>query len=261
MTRRDRTPGSRPTGWIAYVAATLLALVLCAAGGRLTSIGAAFLEVLGRTLPSGRFILLFASSWGMCLAVLLFLPRGLSRRQRLWAILVPALLCRLLLLPHEPSDDLNRYLWEGRLVQNGINPYLHAPDDPDLAVLARQDPFHGGINHPDIPAVYPPLMLVGFSFMIRLGYTPVVLKSFMMLFDLGALFLLMRLLSHRRLDERWAVLYAFNPWFSMPLPGRATWMRSRIFFSWPPFASMTKSGGDGCFSRPDWRSRRNMWRC
>ena len=211
MTRRDRTPGSRPTGWIAYVAATLLALVLCAAGGRLTSIGAAPLEVLGRTLPSGRFILLFASSWGMCLAVLLFLPRGLSRRQRLWAILVPALLCRLLLLPHEPSDDLNRYLWEGRLVQNGINPYLHAPDDPDLAVLARQDPFHGGINHPDIPAVYPPLMLVGFSFMIRLGYTPVVLKSFMMLFDLGALFLLMRLLSHRRLDERWAVLYAFNP--------------------------------------------------
>lgn len=211
MIRSQAAPEAPPAGWGAYAAAAILSVTLCLAGGRLGEIGAASLEFSGWTLPSGRAILLFAAMWAACLAMLLLFPRGLTRRRRLLAILVPALLCRLLLLPLAPSDDLNRCLWEGRVVRNGVNPYLHPPDDPALSALARQDPFHGGINHPDIPAVYPPLMLLAFSCLSRLGATPMAVKSVMTLFDLGALVLLIRLLSHRGLDERWAALYAFNP--------------------------------------------------
>lgn len=230
MIRRRTVSGDRPAGWIAYAAVAAVAFVICYMGGRLTFIGASPLAIAGWTLHSGEAILLFSSAWITCLAMLLFFPQGLSRRQRLWAVIVPALLCRLLLMPHEPSDDLNRYLWEGRLVQNGVNPYLHSPDDPALAALARQDPFHGGINHPDIPAAYPPLMLTGFSFMIRLGYSPTVIKSFMVLFDLGALWLLIGLLSHRGLDERWAVLYAFNPVILYAFAGQGHLDAAQNFF-------------------------------
>jgi len=197
--------------WICYAALVLLVFVLCYAGGRFKDIGQAPLLLFGRTFHSGYFILVFAATWAVCLALTLCFPRGLSRRRRFCAVFIPALACRLLLLPFPPSDDLNRYLWEGHLVQNGVDPYRHPPNDPALADLARKDPFHRDINHPDMPAIYPPLMLVGFSAVIRLGYTPLAIKIVMMLFDLGALFLLMRLLSHRQLDERWAILHAFNP--------------------------------------------------
>ncbi|WP_373499184.1 glycosyltransferase, partial [Desulfococcus sp.] len=211
MIRSQAAPEAPAAGWGPYAAAALLSILLCLAGGRLGDIGAASLDFPGWTLPAGRAILLFAAMWAAGLAMLLLFPRGLTRRRRLLAILVPALLCRLFLLPLAPSDDLNRYLWEGRVVQKGVNPYLHPPDDPALSALARQDPLHGGINHPDIPAVYPPLMLLGFSGLARLGATPMAVKSVMTLFDLGTLVLVIRLLSHRGLDERWAALHAFNP--------------------------------------------------
>lgn len=209
-----RPPGADPAGsrsWQPYAAAALLILLLCWAGGRLGDAGGVPLDLRGWSLPAGRLVLLFAGTWAACLAMLLFFPRGLTRRQGAWALLVPALLCRLLLLPLAPSDDLNRYLWEGRVVRHGLNPYLHPPDDPALGALARQDPLHAGINHPEIPAAYPPLMLLGFSGLSRIGAGPMGVKSVMLLFDLGALLLLARILAHRGLDLRWAALYAFNP--------------------------------------------------
>ena len=59
-----------------------------------------------------------------------------------------------LLLEPALSDDINRYLWEGRMVLSGINPYAHAPSDPALAAL--RDARWELINNPDIPAAYPP---------------------------------------------------------------------------------------------------------
>ncbi len=204
--------------------------MLCAAAGQMRFIGAASLSLFGWTLHSGRFILVFAGLWAACLAMLLFFPRKLPRRRRCWAVFIPALACRLFLLPLAPSDDVNRYLWEGRLVQVGINPYHHAPDDPALSDLAAGDPFHGRINHPNIPAIYPPLMLMGVSALIRLGYTPLVIKCAMMLFDLGAVLLLMGLLGRRRLDERWALLYAVNPVVLIAFAGQGHLDAVQVFF-------------------------------
>jgi len=55
-----------------------------------------------------------------------------------------------------PSDDLYRYLWEGRIGNAGINPFLHAPDSEALAAH-RDDEIWPRINHPDIPTIYPPV--------------------------------------------------------------------------------------------------------
>src|SRR5262245_10175052 len=51
------------------------------------------------------------------------------------AVLLVAMLARLLLLPVPPalSDDVYRYLWDGRIAAAGWNPYYHAPQDPALA--------------------------------------------------------------------------------------------------------------------------------
>ena len=44
------------------------------------------------------------------------------------------ILFRLTLLPAQPStsDDYYRYVWEGKMIANGYNPYAHAPGDSAL---------------------------------------------------------------------------------------------------------------------------------
>ena len=68
---------------------------------------------------------------------------------------------RAALLTTQPSDDLNRYLWEGRVQLAGFSPFVLAPDDPRLAHL-RDDNWRK-INHPDYSAIYPPLAQLEFA--------------------------------------------------------------------------------------------------
>ena len=61
------------------------------------------------------------------------------------AVLAIAIALRALLLFPTPllSNDVYRYLRDGRVAASGINPYAEAPNDPR-------------INHPEIPSIYPP---------------------------------------------------------------------------------------------------------
>ena len=93
-------------------------------------------------VPAGKFILLFSATWVICMVMFLVYPRGMSRASAGMLILVPAMLCRMALFAHDPSDDMNRYLWEGRMIKEGVNPYRYAPDDIFFSGYAKDDPFH-----------------------------------------------------------------------------------------------------------------------
>jgi len=181
-------------------------------------------------LPGGKFILLFSITWVVCLIMLLAWPRGLSRYKSWILILIIALFCRLALLPHEPSDDINRYLWEGRLIHEGINPYKYSPDDLSSADIAKNDPFFEKINHPQSPAAYPPLMLYIFSLLVRVSHTPLAMKTLMILFDIGTLGALFMLFQYRDLEPRWSILYAFNPVILYSFAGQGHFDSIMIFF-------------------------------
>ncbi len=181
--------------------ATLLMLLSCVASGWTDE----------NAFPAGHFILLFAFQWALCMALLLLVPRSFPANRKVLFIFTLALLCRLALLPHDPSDDVNRYLWEGRVLAHGISPYHHAPDDPLMNFLAENDPFHGKINHPHITAAYPPLMVALFSLVGSARYHPLAIKGILMLFDMGTMVFLAFLLTYRNLDLRWLILYGLNP--------------------------------------------------
>ena len=181
-------------------------------------------------LPSLKFILMHILAGCLCLAFLLLIPRKWTASQKAWLIIITALLCRLLLLPLPPSDDINRYLWEGRLLNEGISPYHFAPDSPVLDHLAKNDPYHDQINHPYNPAAYPPLALYLFSWTIKLSYTPLAIKILIVLADMGAVLFLFKLLHHRRLDLRWSTLYALNPLVLLGFAGHAHFDAIQTFF-------------------------------
>jgi hypothetical protein len=74
-----------------------------------------------------------------------------------------AVLFRVLCVAARPtlSDDLYRYLWDGKVLLAGVNPYRFAPSAPELAGL--RDSLWPLINHPDLPTIYPPLLMPVFA--------------------------------------------------------------------------------------------------
>ncbi len=129
----------------------------------------------------------------------------------LWIVIGVALLARLFLIPTGPmlSEDVYRYLWDGRLVARGLNPYLHAPSDSSLA------PFHDGLlarlNHSDVPTIYPPAAQLFFGAVARIEPSPRAFKLAMVPLE-GALWIALLFLLRRRglADER-MLLFAWNP--------------------------------------------------
>lgn len=54
------------------------------------------------------------------------------------------------------SDDVYRYVWDGKVNANGINPFIYTP--PDEALEHLQDSvLYPNINHPWLPTIYPPM--------------------------------------------------------------------------------------------------------
>ncbi|NOY63474.1 MAG: hypothetical protein GXP10_10075 [Gammaproteobacteria bacterium] len=59
------------------------------------------------------------------------------------------------------ENDHYRYLWEGKLLLNGFNPYLYPPNAPELAHILFSEKAHIAFN--TLTTIYPPLALIWFG--------------------------------------------------------------------------------------------------
>jgi glycosyl transferase family 87 len=130
---------------------------------------------------------------------------------RLGAIVLFATLFRLALVPTEPtlSDDIYRYLWDGRVQLAGQNPYRYAPDDPDLQPL--RDALYHKINHRSVPTIYPPASQLLFRLLAALGAGVTGFKLGMCAVDLLVVLALAALLREMEQPLAHLVFYAWNP--------------------------------------------------
>jgi hypothetical protein len=85
------------------------------------------------------------------------------------AIFGIALVFNLLLIftPPTLSDDMYRYVWDGRVQAQGISPYLYAPDDPILEDL-RDLEIWGSINRKSAVTIYPPAAEIVYAILWRI---------------------------------------------------------------------------------------------
>ena len=182
----------------------------------------AFLGDLG--VHARSLLVLWLAAHGCYLAAAWLVVRGESlpepsspsagvgkRRLSLGVVLGLGLAMRLILIPTTPtlSEDVYRYLWDGRLVAHGLNPYTHAPDDPSLA------PFHdrlfASLNHAHVRTIYPPAAQFLFSAVARVSATPQAFKIALLPIE-GALWIaLLALLRRRSLSEERMLLLAWSP--------------------------------------------------
>jgi hypothetical protein len=126
-------------------------------------------------------------------------------------LLAVAALVRCLLLPVPPSlsDDIYRYLWDGRVTGAGFDPYRLAPDDPALEPL--RDEGWELTAHREVETVYPPLAIALFSLAAALPGEVLVWKGVVALFDLGCCWLLWRLARRTGRPTLRVIWYAWNP--------------------------------------------------
>ncbi len=82
-----------------------------------------------------------------------------KNRKDLLFFFLAGLLIRILFFNVNPevlSDDVYRYIWDGKVQYHGINPYLHPPDSEELNNL-KDNIYFPKINHKQYRTIYPPL--------------------------------------------------------------------------------------------------------
>jgi alpha-1,6-mannosyltransferase len=148
--------------------------------------------------------------WAVAAALVL---RGRDQRPALALILGTAVLLRLIALaaPVFLSDDINRYIWDGRVQAAGINPYRYVPTDPELEPL-RDPLIFPNINRNNYaPTIYPPVAQMLFLVASRFGETaPAVKLVFVTIEAVGIGTLLFILRTAGRPPEH-ILLYAWHP--------------------------------------------------
>lgn len=125
-------------------------------------------------------------------------------------VLVLALALRAILgLSPYISDDVYRYLWEGRVLLAGFNPFELAPSAPELAHL--RDANHALINHPEYRSIYPPAAQGLFVLMALLEWGQQGLRNTLLAIDFGVVLLLVAWLRAAGRAPGWAIVYAASP--------------------------------------------------
>lgn len=150
--------------------------------------------------------------WGIAFGAYLGSWRSadLVPRRALWA---GGVFLRAGLLPLTPflSDDIYRYVWDGWVARNGINPFLYAPADAQLEAIRTS--WWSLINHPEIPTIYPPGAQVVFVALALLGAGWPLFKLIWILADLGVAWSIDRLARRRFGSARHGplLLYLWSP--------------------------------------------------
>jgi len=154
-------------------------------------------------------------------------------------LLIAGILFRIMLLFSLPnlSDDVYRFIWDGRLTANGINPFSHLPTEiiqmPPVNGITKE--LFGQLNSPDYYTIYPPVLqgvfwLTAKLFPVNVFASVVFMKCIIFLVELGTVFLLIQLLKKISLPIHLSLLYFLNPLVITELTGNVHFEGVMIFF-------------------------------
>ena len=117
----------------------------------------------------------------------------------------------ILFAPPYLSDDIYRYVWDGRVQAAGINPYRYIPAAPELAHL-RDDAIYPRINRREwAHTIYPPVAQAVFFLTTRISESITWMKATMVIFELMTIWAVAQLLTLLGRPRQLLLLYAWHP--------------------------------------------------
>lgn len=109
------------------------------------------------------------------------------------------------------SDDYYRYLWDGKVLVNGINPFQFPPNSESLSHL-HSELLPKEVTYPDIKTIYFPLSQAVFAFVYLIGGESIWgLKVIMILSDILLTFGFFFLLKKNQINNKYVLLYVLSP--------------------------------------------------
>ena len=155
---------------------------------------------------------------------------GLPVRRRGWIpfFLLLAVCPRLFALNLIPSDDIPRYIWEGRILLEGYNPFAITPEDPRLTNF--RDDVYPLINHKDMPAIYPPVAQYVFMVLSSCTHRVEDYRLFLLFVEFAAIAMLFRWVKTLGLARDRVMIYALNPLVVVGIAGHGHLDSLQILF-------------------------------
>jgi alpha-1,6-mannosyltransferase len=211
---RSRAPGSsRPFGAAVRAFFTPANVLLIALGVALLLLFRRAHELPPGTVSIWQFVKMAFAQCALTAGAGFVAWRAPSSRRTLIIVLAFAALFRLWPLTAAPrlSDDIYRYVWDGRVQAAGINPYRYIPAEEPLAPL-RDEAIYPKINRRDYaPTIYPPLAQMIFLTTTRVSESVTWMKLTMVAFEAAAVWAVVWLLASFGLPRQRVVLFAWHP--------------------------------------------------
>src|SRR5215212_7151570 len=135
-----------------------------------------------------------------------------SRRLLVLGLIFAALFrLSILFFPPYLSDDIYRYVWDGRVQAAGINPYRYMPADESLAHL-RDEKIYPNINRRDsAQTIYPPIAEAAFLLVTRFSESVTWMKAVMVGFEAVTVWAIVQLLISFGFARQRVLIYAWHP--------------------------------------------------
>ena len=159
---------------------------------------------------------------------------NVSIKKIFFIIVIFSIIFRIILLSLKPTltHDVMRFLWDGRLIFHGINPYLYTPESPELDAL-KDVVYYFEYEFKHTLTVYPPIaqFIFGVAYFFTDG-NPLGIKLFATIFDLLNIFvlsLLLKTVNQKNLLPG-MVIYAWSPLIIIESTGNGHIEPIPIFF-------------------------------
>ena len=132
-----------------------------------------------------------------------------------YTIAIFAIIPRLLLLPTRPtlSDDMFRYVWDGRVQGHGFSPYRYPPEAKEVTALRMGDTaVWKYINRKPFVTIYPPGAQIAFAAIWRIvGDSVTGFKAAFVFAELAGALLLIQLLRALHQPAARVLIYLWSP--------------------------------------------------
>ena len=215
---------------------------------------------LGYYAQQSDFSLIFPL-YAIFFATYFFILKNVEKQKTVTYYIFGGILLRCLLLTSFPglSDDVYRFIWDGRLIVNGYNPFLHLPTyyvENNIAISGITPELFNELNSKEYFTIYPPVPQMIFA--VAAWISPeswigsiIVIRSFLIACEIGSIFFIKKLLEHFQLPAKNVLLYALNPLIIIELCGNLHLEATMIFFLLMGIYFLSKVPVEGLtFSQP-----------
>lgn len=161
-----------------------------------------------------------------------------ERNLRFW--IGAAILYRAVLFFSLPSlsDDFYRFLWDGRLIAAGYNPFVEVPSyylNLPSPVEGLDSTLFEKLNSQHRFSSYPPVCQLVFWLSAELSPSSIfggvlAMRFILLIFEVGTLWILCRLLLRFNFSQRAVLIYALNPLVVIEITGNLHFEGVMVFF-------------------------------